>query len=367
MRMTGAALLILMVAFAALTFGMRTYNSAKHRIDTPSGVDTSEYLVIGGIEQYVRIRGEDSANPVILFLHGGPGLPTAIFSHLWYPFLQADYTMVDWDQRGSGNTYYRNGGECGEITFEQLTADIDEIVDVLCERFDQEKVIILGHSFGTEIGIRYAAAHPEKVSHYIGVGQVADEHVLLKEQIENASEKARAAGDEDTAEEMEKRLQALLEAFNTTPSDASDAVNGALLLEMEDLQDLAYEYLPGGKSYNFADALFSPRLTWYDVRWFALGGAFTNKARSGMMQLYRQEYFSERSSHKPPVSLSVPVTFITGLNDWITPYMLADDYLGTLDAPYRKMVSFPDAGHRPMLDDPEAFASALKGTLEEAA
>ncbi|MDR1797899.1 MAG: alpha/beta hydrolase [Clostridiales Family XIII bacterium] len=365
LRRVGIIALILVIACAAVFFVGRTYNTATTRIDTPNGIDTSEYVEIGGIEQYIQIRGEDRGNPVILILHGGPLGTTAAMFHAWQPLLESEYTFVDWDQRGAGNTFYRNGGACGEVTYERLVSDIDEIVDYLREALGQEQVIIMGHSFGTEIGIRYIAAHPEKVSHYIGVGQVVDGYAGLETQLGKAAEIARAGGDETAAVEMEQQVQALLDAFDTLPEDALAEESGAVMLDMIDIQNRMYEFLPsyeGGQS-TAAVLLFSPRLTWSEARWYLFGGIYSMDARIPYMPLYREERFAERAAHPIPLSVEVPTTFITGEYDWVTPYSLVEAYLQQLEAPSKELLYVEDAGHGTMFDNPEGFADAIREAL----
>ena len=110
------------------------------------------FVVLGGLEQYLLIRGEDTSNPVIIWLHGGPAGSDAYMNHLFQKHLVEDYTIINWDQRGCGRTYYRNikiDPDNSTVTFEQSQKDLDELIDYACSQFGQEKVIIVGHSYGT--------------------------------------------------------------------------------------------------------------------------------------------------------------------------------------------------------------------------
>lgn len=163
--------IVLLIALTIVFF--RIHNSLQSKIDTNTGIQENIYITIGGIEQYLQIRGEDRDNPIILWLHGGPGFPLTYLTYYYQPALEKDYTIACWEQRGCGRTFYRNKGG-GNLTIEQLLADTDEVIDYLRERFGQEKIIIIGQSWGTVLGMDYINIHPEKVAAYIGVGQVTN-------------------------------------------------------------------------------------------------------------------------------------------------------------------------------------------------
>ena len=121
------------------------------------------------------IRGEDISNPVVVWLHGGPSGSDAFANYAFQKYLADDYTVVNWDQRGCGRTYFRNSSidpENNSATFAQAQADLDELINYVCNRFDTDQVILIGHSYGTMLGSKYTLDHPDKISAYIGVGQV---------------------------------------------------------------------------------------------------------------------------------------------------------------------------------------------------
>jgi pimeloyl-ACP methyl ester carboxylesterase len=120
---------------------------------------------LGGLEQWVMIRGENLANPMLVVLHGGPGLSDTAFFRYHTPDLEKSFTMVYWDQRGAGRSY-RSTISPSSLTVAQLLADLDELVDLLRERFGKDKVVILGHSWGSALGALYTARFPEKVAVY---------------------------------------------------------------------------------------------------------------------------------------------------------------------------------------------------------
>lgn len=147
---------------------------SRYRIFTPNGIDEKIFVNINGQNQYVFIRGKDVDNPIILNLHGGPANPDAFLTYEFAKEISEDFTYVSWDQRGCGRTYYKNKSIDPKNTtadFEHAIKDIDELVNYLCKRFKKDKVIIMGHSYGSLLGVHYVAVYPEKVESYIGIGQ----------------------------------------------------------------------------------------------------------------------------------------------------------------------------------------------------
>ncbi|MDD6656366.1 MAG: alpha/beta fold hydrolase [Lachnospiraceae bacterium] len=139
------------------------------------------------------MRGENVNNPVIIYLHGGPSSPDGYVTYGFTDYLVDDYTVIAWDQRGCGRTYIHNRNvdvNNDTASFEQALVDLDELVDYARERFHQDKVIILGHSYGTILGSVYARTRPEKVDAYIGAAQVISLEETDRQRMERERERA---------------------------------------------------------------------------------------------------------------------------------------------------------------------------------
>jgi pimeloyl-ACP methyl ester carboxylesterase len=131
------------------------------------------YRRLGGLDQWVMIRGESVANPALIMLHGGPGLSeTSLFRYFNAP-LEKSFTVVYWDQRGAGKSFRRDIPR-SSMTVERFVADLDELIDAVCERLGKTKVALFGHSWGSVLGPLYAARFPERVEAYVGRGQIGD-------------------------------------------------------------------------------------------------------------------------------------------------------------------------------------------------
>jgi proline iminopeptidase len=146
------------------------------RIVTPNGVERTEAVRIGGIDQFVSIRGEDRRNPVLLVIHGGPGFPTMPMAWFATHGLEEYFTVVHWDQRGAGKTYLINDPEVVASTMkaERFVDDTEELVSWLRKEMSKEKVFVLGTSWGSYVGLEFAQRRPEWLHAYVGMAQAAN-------------------------------------------------------------------------------------------------------------------------------------------------------------------------------------------------
>jgi len=145
------------------------------RITTSNGVETLETVAIGGIEQWIQVRGKDRDNPVILYLHGGPGSTMMPSGHAFQSDWENAFTVVQWDQRGAGKTRNTNGKVGLEVmTLDRMVEDAREVTLYLLQRFGRQRIFILGHSWGSYLGIRLALQYPELYHAYVGTGQMVN-------------------------------------------------------------------------------------------------------------------------------------------------------------------------------------------------
>ncbi|MGW3492644.1 alpha/beta fold hydrolase [Streptomyces sp. NPDC001020] len=149
----------------------RSANAGRLRITTPNGIDEAGYVRIGGIDQWISLRGEDLDNPVILEIHGGPGASNLIHAprtRAW----ERHFTVVRWDMRGAGRTFAHGGPDGqGEMSLDRLHRDALEVTEYVRARLGVDKVVLVANSFGTVTGLRLARNHPELYSAYVGTDQ----------------------------------------------------------------------------------------------------------------------------------------------------------------------------------------------------
>ncbi len=357
-KMLALGALFLIILFVIIVAVGKLISSQKYKIHSEAGVQISDYVTIGGIEQYIQIRGQNTENPAIIVLHGGPGSNMAYYSYYWQTDLEENFTIVHWDQRGCGNTYYHNKGKAQKPTLDLLLSDLDELVDYVCTEYDQEKVIIMGHSWGTVLGGIYVGQHPEKVSQYVAVGQMVSAWDGEEKAVNEAIRLANEANEALVAEEIEAKFQQIKSAGNI---DMTAFMN---------LRGVTGAYLPTGDNMSamrqISMGLFSPNMTFNDLRWFLLPMTNFEKFMEPNSELC-DTLFSESglSMYDYTTCYEVPITFITGDCDWITPFVNVEEYMNVISAPQKKLIYIENAGHTPFLDKPEEFSDAVQRSLQQ--
>ena len=324
--------------------GVRNYNFFLCYIDTDKGVDESGYVEINGQEQFITIRGRDISNPVILYLHGGPGSPDSSMTYRFTNKLIDDYTVVCWDQRGCGRTYVKNKDKENEsVTFDQALADVDTLTEYLKEKFNRDKIVLMGHSYGSVLGSTYAYEHPENVEAFIGIGQFVSFASSTEYEYKDALEKATAAGDDTTK---------LTEAYEKYIGEMNVEYAGEM-----STYAAPYHKAPRKKSTILA-ALVSPTLSTEDVLWYKNVTSYDAfmKYCGNLMYYLMTVNLRETQTH-----YEVPVYFISGECDWncAAPDMV--DYAQMVDAKYDLI---DGCGHYVHNDDPEEFARKVKEFLK---
>lgn len=348
-RVVFIAALVIVFGGITIIIGARNYNAIRGCIHSSNGIEEEGYIDLCGQEQYYLIRGEDVSNPVIIWIHGGPASPDTMETYAFSNYLKDDYTVVAWNQRGCGRTYYKNKDNDpynDTATFEQAQADLDALVDYVCDRFQQENVILVGHSYGTMVGSKYAIEHPDKVAAYVGVGQMgaggSDIYAY-----EDALSIAREKGDDTTA---------MIAAFEKYQADAT-------LENMLALRSYVSPYHVPEKENNYImTALTSPYLGVYDVLWF--GKQLGNL--SDFVELNSQlfDYISTEDVYAYGTEYQIPVGFISGACDWVTPVKYTEDYFHTITAPKKEMQLIDGWGHTVPQESPKEFADTLMQVLE---
>src|SRR5215472_13594064 len=161
----------------------------------PNSIASLERIRIGGVDQYILLRGNDTSLPVLLFLHGGPGMPAMYLAHAFQHELEKDFIVVHWDRRAAGKSYREDIS--GTLNTGQLVADTLELTNALRARFHQDKIYLLGHSWGTYLGMLVIAGHPELYRAYVGIGQLARLAPIAEIQDEYIRQSAARMGDQN--------------------------------------------------------------------------------------------------------------------------------------------------------------------------
>lgn len=291
------------------------------------------YLRLGGVDQWVMIRGERRSNPALILLHGGPGFTETHFFRRFNTPLESVFTVVYWDQRGAGKSFDRNM-PASSMTVEQFITDLDALVDSVRKRVGQEKVAIFGHSWGSVLGSLYASRFPRKVSAYIGCAQIGD------------SVAAEAASYALALAEAKRRNHATalreLMAIGQPPYDARALWIERTWHQRFDGQMTLRALWKLGRSF-----LGCPETSIADLPNIARGFRFTLDAM--WSEVSRLNLF------KLVPALQMPVFFfVSALDHWVPPNTSVT-YFEALTAPSKQLVWFEKSGHEPFVDEPEKF------------
>ena len=309
-------------------------------ITTPNGIVEERYVRLGGVDQWVLIRGEDRDNPVLVVLHGGPGWPNAVFT----PVLRAwerHFTVVQWDHRGVGKSRRRNGAPTpGEMTFDQRVDDAVELVQFLRRHLHTDTVVLLAESMGTLTGTALVRRRPDLFSAYV----VTD---LYVDMVRNEADKYKLTLDRLRAAGKTKAIGALqriggdptrwdLRAWNTNMAWAFRTNTPTANLDRRLLLPLA---------------LSSPLYSLRDLYHLIVG--FSDATRQMFDQIIAYD------ARRLGTRFDVPVLVVQGDSDVITLTTLAGEYVDDVDAPDKRMALIADAGHFAAFTHPDAFLAEL--------
>jgi len=303
----------------------------------PGSIAEARYIKLGGVEQWVLIRGERATNPPLIFLHGGPGMSEAGFFRYYNAPLEKHFCCVNWDQRGAGKSFHPSLPR-SSMTIQRFIDDLDELVDEVCRRLGQDKVVLFGHSWGSVLGVLYAAHHPEKVSAYVGSGQVSD--WLAGETGSYAFALAEA---ERQGNKRARRELAALGPPPHTPEKLWIQRNWLARLE-------------GGMSLRSMARMLRMILSVPESSLFEVPRVF-RALRWSIEAMWGE--VSRLNLFEAAPSLEVPVFLFLGRHDHWVPAETSAAYFDALAAPSKKLVWFEHSGHEPFVDEPEKLNAAM--------
>jgi len=324
----------------ALTGGCASNDPPEAPPPQPEPIHTAEYVQIGGIDQWIKISGTDRRNPIILFVHGGPGIASSPFTSGFSEW-EKHFTVAHWDQRGAGRTYIRNGESTGStMTVERMAADGIEVALYLTQMLHKPKVVLVGASWGSILGVHMAHARPDLFHAYVGISQGVSWQRELAAGYARVHEMAQSRNDVaaldvlngigpppwNSSEKLLQYRKVLLacQAQITTAPDAPVAI--------------AEEYRADFRDGWFRKADdFAARHFWGPT----LSGPVTQ------VDLTRLTHFR------------IPIFFVKGEVDLSSPPEIARAYFETADAPVKKFYLVPGAGHNPSTSEADVVKEIL--------
>jgi pimeloyl-ACP methyl ester carboxylesterase len=341
------ALLIILIICAISYRAIRQHqNSAALAIRSPNGIDEAMFVPVGGIDQWITIRGRNRDNPVVLFLHGGPGTPTNLldfpFANAWTP----TFTLVQWDQRGAGKTFASGGTTAADMTIDRMAQDGVELTKFLREHLHKDKIIIVGHSWGTILGIHMAKAHPELFYAYVGAGQVVNAQENEAVNYARVLDKAEALGDTKAIAE--------LQASGPPPYPAMKA------LTMQRIWAQAYEHADSYVATEQASSLYAPGYSILDLYHAIQSIRFTLDTFIGPT-MSGPAMKVDLKTLGP--DFAIPIFVFEGPDDYITSPDLAKAYVDEINAPQKAFLLLPAGGHFAVFTHSEDFLKEMNSRV----
>ena len=298
---------------------------------------------IGGIKQFLIIRGENIENPVLLFLHGGPG--TSEYSLFKYLNLNIEdiFTVCYWEQRGAGMSYSKDINK-ETMNLEQMISDTIAVTDYLRYKFNKKKIYIMGHSWGTFLGSYAVNRRPDLYHSYIGIGQVGDIAVSEEEITEFIMSTASKRNDLKAIKRMDFFLKNNVDLsqslrYQITKSRYVTKYNGGLLYKSSSNMTIYIAFLLC-RAYTIKDKIN-----------IIFGSKFS------IENLFK--YCFENNLSETVTEQKIPIYIMNGVHDYQTTYNQAKVYFDNLIAPEKKFYTFENSAHSPLFEEQEKFKNIL--------
>ena len=339
-------LLVLIVCASSYRAFRQHQNSAALAVHTSNGIDEAMFVAVGGINQWITIRGQNRDNPVVLFLHGGPGTPTNLldfpFATTWTP----TFTLVQWDQRGAGKTFGSGGTAAADMTIERMAQDGVELAQFLREHLHKDKIIIVGHSWGTILGIHMAKSRPDLFYAYVGAGQVVSARENEALNYARVLDKAKSLGDSNAVAD--------LQAYGPPPYPVMRA------LTTQRIWAQAFEHADSYTAAEQASSLYAPGYSLLDLYHAIQSIRFTLNTFIGPSMSGPAMKVDLRALGP---DFAIPIFVFEGPDDYITSPELAKAYLDSINAPQKEFVMLGVGGHFAVFTHPDAFLKEMNARV----
>lgn len=330
-------LVCIFVLFLIVRFiGQRIYSSTPE-----GGINEEMYVDINGTKQWISIYGQDKDNPVLLYLHGGPGSSTSLYDYAFTRKWSDVYTVVTWDQRNCGKSYSSEQNDT-TLTYDLMMSDGVEMTKYLLDYLGKDKITLLGHSWGTYFGSNLVLEYSEYYECYIGTGQLVDfyqNEIAFKEEVLKWVE-----NDEEDKQLAEKLI---VGDFTVEYFAARNTL----------MERYGYDMMVEGTDYNIiAAVIFNP--------YYSLGDIYNNITSD--YNVYSEFLGSkefEKFSLLGKTDYEVPFYNINGDRDYQTNFSLAQKYFDEINAPYKQMFIMKDTTHGLLESKSEEFSDILHKIL----
>ncbi len=315
----------------------------------PNSFASLEKINLGGVDQWLIIRGQSVDNPVLLFLSGGPGGSDAGRVLRFNQELEKHFVVVIWEQRGCGKSYFSIGTD-PNMSVDRYVADITELSETLRTRFHKDKIYLMGHSWGSILGIKAIQQRPDLFYAYIGSGQMVNlketGQTIYKMLLDNAEK----TGDVKYAKELKDLGEPPYSGSNPFLKYMRVNYRAYGIFEEPHIKSERFR-----KERGLTESVLIPEYGWLDrVGWFLAQMYTFNKV---IPQLQDFDF------RKDALELKVPVYFMLGRHDVRSNYWLAEDYFNKLQAPNKKLFMFEDSGHDMIWQETDKFHDIMVNTI----
>lgn len=345
------------MVFGCLLLSMIILITVSHfTVSTPQIVDKNGKTISGSIaelrkvelngrQEWISIRGENKNNPVLLFLAGGPGGSQMAAVRYNLHELEKNYVVVNWDQPGSGKSYY--AADRGNLNVNTYVEDGGVLTEYLCKMFGKKKIYLLGESWGSALGIFMAEKYPERYYAFVGTGQMIDFVATEKYDYEKAIEIAQVKNDNKTIKKLKDN--GVPPYYGTDVTWKSEVYLNYLSFDMQKDPEIH------NSGYNTIRDISSSEYDLADKINFFRG--MINTFNHVYPQLYKTDL------RKDYAKIKIPVYFFIGRHDINAPTSLVEDYYKVLDAPHKEIIWFEHSGHDPWINENDEFVKKLNEVL----
>ena len=309
------------------------------------------WVEVNGIKQGMFIRAENPKNPIVLYVHGGPGNPMLQFISAVEKNerLEKYFTVCYWDQRGAGITYSKSTDPL-TMTAEQMVEDTRVITEYLKARFGQDKIFLLGHSWGSYLGVKTVEKYPQNYIAYIGMGQSTYGKESERLSHDYMLNRAKAINDKEVIVKMEK-YDPLANDFPSLEYLLKDRTNTlerygiGRMHQGVALKDMLKAF------FVFKGYTLREKINWFRGSDFSM--------------IYLLHIPMNDNLFISSAKFDVPFYIIQGVYDYMTSQVLAEKYLDLIEAPKKEYFSFTDSAHSPNMEEPERFTGILRKIASE--
>lgn len=314
------------------------------RIVAPTGVQDSYKTKIGGVEQWLNVRGQDRDNPMILFVHGGPAAPVTPTMWQFQRPIEEYFTVANWDQRASGKSYGETDPKkvADTIRIGRYVKDAIEVAEHLKARYGKRKLILMGHSWGTVVGMQAALERPDLFYAYVGIGQVLNVRENERLSFDYAYERAK----------RENNAQAVKEMVSIAPYPGDQPITRERIIIARKWPQ-HYGGLSAFRSesgYYFRGPLLSPEYTPKQVKDIDKGNVLT---LGRVLPAFLDVDFSTVAR------FPIPVVMFLGRHDYTTPAAPTVAWMDKVEAPYKRVVWFERSAHMVPWEEPGKLLVSL--------